>query len=269
MACGDCASCAALSHNSHPDAHTLTGGNELTIGIETVRTLRRILERRPVLSPRHVVILDRADTLTEEAANALLKTLEEPAGTTVMLLTAPSAQRLPATIASRCALHALTAMAEDELRDALVSRGLAKREAGELAAFVDGRPAYALFLAAQRTVYSQAVSDTRQLLELLDRPLHERLTVAEKLNDRLNDPSNREYLIERWESLGRRLLRAATGVHDRGPLAEQIRTVASRLGLAGSWSLVTHLERARDFFSGRGSSRLAVESLLIHLPKLT
>ncbi len=267
VACGDCASCAALSHHAHPDVHTLTGGNDLTIGIETVRTLRRILDRRPILSPRHVVILDRADTLTEEAANALLKTLEEPSGTTVILLTAPSARRLPPTIASRCALYALTALAEDDLRDALVSRGLTKREAGELAAFVDGRPAYALFLAEQRTVYSQAINDTQQLLELLDRPLHERLAAAEKLNDRISDPSNREYLIERWESLGRRLLRAATGLHDRGPLAEQIRAVASRLGLDDCWALVTHLERARDFFSGTGSSRLAIESLLIHLPK--
>lgn len=269
MACGDCASCASLSRNQHPDVHAILGGTSMSIGIDDIRTLRLALTERPMIASRHVVIIDRADALTEEAANALLKTLEEPAGTTVLLLTVPSQARLPSTVVSRCSVYTLTTVATERLRDWLMARGVKKQIATELALFTDGRPAYALFLSEQPAVYEEVLGDARQLIDILESPLHERIAATNVLAERFDEPALREHLLERWESIGRRLLRSVAGMPDHGPLHERLRRLAGNMTLKSVYAFLNELKRTRALLSGTGSPRLAFESLVLHLPRIT
>ncbi len=107
-ACGSCRSCQLLSTGAHPDYRKLTfelndkGNLRTEIVIEQVRNLISSLQLTTTISPRKIALLHPAEAMNRNAANALLKTLEEPPGDTVMILVSDDPSRLPVTIRSRC-----------------------------------------------------------------------------------------------------------------------------------------------------------------------
>ncbi|WP_334132711.1 DNA polymerase III subunit delta' [Silanimonas lenta] len=108
-ACGECRSCRLLAAGSHPDFRLVTFEvNENTdklrreLVVEQVRALSGSMQMTAQRGGAQVVLIDPADALNTAAANALLKTLEEPAPNRFLLLLSAEPQRLPATIRSRC-----------------------------------------------------------------------------------------------------------------------------------------------------------------------
>lgn len=99
----DCAECRMIAHNNHPDLMLLQApeGKRL-IPIEQTRLMSQSLSLRPVQSPHRAVIIREADCMREEAANALLKTLEEPPPYAILILTTHRPRNLLDTIRSRC-----------------------------------------------------------------------------------------------------------------------------------------------------------------------
>jgi DNA polymerase-3 subunit delta' len=99
----ECAECRSVETNNHPDFDLVEAQEgKRSITIEQVRRLISVLNRHPMQSQRRVVILREADRLGIEAANALLKTLEEPASFAILILTTALPRNLPDTIRSRC-----------------------------------------------------------------------------------------------------------------------------------------------------------------------
>ena len=103
--CDACGSCQRIAREVHPDVHQLAphGASE-SIPIDDVRHLLERVSLRPYMGTRAVALIDGADRLTDEAANSLLKALEEPPGQTVFLLTTARPSRCLPTIVSRCRL---------------------------------------------------------------------------------------------------------------------------------------------------------------------
>ncbi|MEO9078068.1 MAG: DNA polymerase III subunit delta' [Rhodanobacter sp.] len=107
-ACGHCRGCLLLAAGSHPDMVTLRfgprkdGTPRTEIVVDQVRELSARLAMRSQLGGWQVVTIDPADAMNAAAANALLKTLEEPATQTLLILLADAPWRLPQTIRSRC-----------------------------------------------------------------------------------------------------------------------------------------------------------------------
>ncbi|MFC3914173.1 DNA polymerase III subunit delta' [Pseudaeromonas sharmana] len=107
--CGLCHACQLLARGHHPDLLALGAENERALGIDAIRELITKLNATPQLGEGKVAIIHHAERMTEAAANALLKTLEEPAGRSLILLLSEYPDRLLPTIRSRCqrlALHA-------------------------------------------------------------------------------------------------------------------------------------------------------------------
>ena len=101
--CGSCRSCQVMRGGAHPDQVVLSPEEGAdVIKVDQVRGLIQTLSLTRTLAPQKVAVIDPADRLNRNAANALLKTLEEPLGDAVILLTASQGSRLPATINSRC-----------------------------------------------------------------------------------------------------------------------------------------------------------------------
>jgi DNA polymerase III gamma/tau subunit len=107
--CGTCRHCLAAAARQHPDLHLVMptppesnpkGARAIRIG--AVRELERQSSLRPVMSRRRVFIIDDADRMTEDAPQAILKFLEEPAPGTVIILVLSRARAVPATVISRC-----------------------------------------------------------------------------------------------------------------------------------------------------------------------
>ncbi|NKN34665.1 DNA polymerase III subunit delta' [Marichromatium bheemlicum] len=116
-ACGRCPECVLLAAGNHPDLVRVgpePGAKSNDIPIAAIRTLCAGEALTPNRVERRVVLIDPADHLNAAAANALLKTLEEPVGRTLLCLVAEHPERLPATIRSRCQQLRIALPAEAE-----------------------------------------------------------------------------------------------------------------------------------------------------------
>jgi DNA polymerase-3 subunit delta' len=106
--CGACASCSLLRSNSHPDYHVVRlEENAKQIKVDQVRELIGSLLLKSYRGGYKVGIIEGAEALNTNGANAFLKTLEEPSADTMLVMIARPTHRLPATIASRCLRLAL------------------------------------------------------------------------------------------------------------------------------------------------------------------
>lgn len=99
--CGKCNTCTTVLSGAHPDV-TLVRTEKLSIGVEEVRELVRRAAMAPTTARLQVLVVEDADRITERGADALLKSIEEPAPRTVWLLCAPNPEDLVATVRSRC-----------------------------------------------------------------------------------------------------------------------------------------------------------------------
>ncbi len=121
--CGRCADCRTAMSGSHPDV-TLVATEGLSLSVSRVRTLVRDAALRPARGRWQVVVVEDADRLTEEAADALLLSVEEPPARTVWLLCAPTAEDVPPTIRSRSRLVVLRTPPAEAVATLLVSEGV-------------------------------------------------------------------------------------------------------------------------------------------------
>ncbi len=117
--CGECHSCHEVEVGSHPDVR-VTRTEKLSIGVEEVRELVRLSALAPVGRRWQVMVVEDADRLTDQAANALLKAIEEPTERTVWLLCAPTVEDVLPTIRSRSRLVVLSTPSVAEVTDFLV-----------------------------------------------------------------------------------------------------------------------------------------------------
>src|SRR6185369_5629512 len=153
--CGRCRHCLLSARGSHADLltaePTVSGKSVRTakIKIEPVRALMHDLSVSPVEARRRVARIWRFDTANSEAMNAFLKTLEEPPGPTVILLTAERADDLLPTIVSRCAVVPLRPLPLEAVREALITNWLASADQAELLAHLaQGRLGWAVRMQA-------------------------------------------------------------------------------------------------------------------------
>lgn len=157
--CGRCGSCVKIDKGFHPDVHWVSvnayGANAVedagdSIKIEQVRQLKKDIYLRPYEAKIKTFIMDDADKLTLEAANALLKILEEPPRDSLIILVTSKPQLLPETIVSRCQRLKFAALGKDTLREALKNDyGLDLPLSHYLAYFCEGRLGMALRLKDQ------------------------------------------------------------------------------------------------------------------------
>ena len=145
-ACGLCPSCLKIKGDSHPDVHMISG-DEAQLKIESVRQLQKEINLRAYEGRFKVFIIDNAHTLTPEAANCLLKVLEEPPRFSLIILISDKSNLLFKTVLSRCKIVKFQAANREELNLTLSKDyGLDKSFAHFLSYFSEGRLGEALRL---------------------------------------------------------------------------------------------------------------------------
>lgn len=143
-ACGTCSACQRVARGIHPDVLWVSGSDR-SIGIDLVREAQAFLSRAPEEAARRIVVMGPAERLTEEAQNALLKTVEEPAGHAVLMLWAAAEGSLLSTLRSRVAAVPVELVPAEELARLLVAGpGLPADTAREVARVARGRAGWAL-----------------------------------------------------------------------------------------------------------------------------
>jgi DNA polymerase-3 subunit delta' len=150
--CGTCVDCRAAKAGTHADVEIIrTEG--LSIKIEEIRELLTRVAWAPAMGGWRVVVMEDADRLTESAANALLKAIEEPGNRTVWLLCAPTLHDVLPTIRSRCRHLQLVTPSAKDVADVLINReGISPAMADYAARASQGHIGRARYLASDETI---------------------------------------------------------------------------------------------------------------------
>ncbi len=191
-ACGQCKACHLLTVGSHPDRFELKpSGDKKSVGVDDVRELIAFVSKTAQLAGRKVVLIAEppAEDMTLAASNALLKSLEEPSGDTVLLLVSHQPSRLLPTIKSRCVQQACrlpdTASSLAWLRQALPE--CSEQECRELLVLAGGSPLVA------HALQQQGVREQRE-------------AVVEGVKRLLKQQASPSQLAEAWKNLPLTLL---------------------------------------------------------------
>jgi len=138
-ACGVCPSCRKIAGGNHGDIHFLEPlPDKRDISVDQLRELQRELSLRPYEAPRKACIMEPAERMSVNAANSLLKTLEEPPGNALIILLTENAEMLLPTVRSRCQLIRFSALSTEHVRLLLEKSGVAPDMAGLLAPLSEG-----------------------------------------------------------------------------------------------------------------------------------
>ena len=136
----------------HPDLVLVEPEGRTALTVEQARATVALASRAPVEGERKVFLFEEAGMMNDEAANALLKTLEEPSPSTIFILVAESEEDLPATVASRCRTVYFGRVPEEEILAALVAMAVDEEQATNASRISGGRPGLALALATREEV---------------------------------------------------------------------------------------------------------------------
>lgn len=137
--CDLCDGCRAFKLNTHPDVRIIEPGGSM-IKIDQIRAIQGLLVYRPLMGNRKVVLIDQADMMNPQAANAFLKTLEEPPDQSLILLITSRPDRLPSTVLSRCQPVRFNSPKREDITEWLLNnRKLPKPEAELLSALSMGK----------------------------------------------------------------------------------------------------------------------------------
>ena len=207
---------------THPDLHLVEPEGRTALTVEQARRTVASAVRTPVEADKKVFLFEEAGMMNDEAANALLKTLEEPSSTAVFILVTESEDDLPATVASRCRVVRFGRAGEADIREALVDRDYHPEQADEAARISGGRPGLALALAEESEVaeyrkvwlgipgqLSTRAGDAFRLAEHVVAAAHPLLAAIE---DNYGTPENRE----QQDRIERATRRAATALQVTG-----------------------------------------------------
>jgi len=166
--CGTCVDCRAAKAGTHADVEIIrTEG--LSIKIEEIRELLTRVAWAPAMGGWRVVVMEDADRLTESAANALLKAIEEPGNRTVWLLCAPTLHDVLPTIRSRCRHLQLVTPSAKDVADVLISRdGISPAMADFAARASQGHIGRARYLASDETIRNRRNTIIRLPMQIVD-----------------------------------------------------------------------------------------------------
>ncbi len=270
--CGECLACHKIAAGHHPDVSVVeaesVGG---ALKIEQVREMMHMLSLRPYEGRYRVGILRRFHEATVQAADALLKTLEEPPPYVVLLLTAENVNLLPATILSRCQPLHLRPVPAPLIEEALAARwGADPEQAALLAQLSGGRMGWAvraLTEADSLTFRDLALDD---LAIILGENRTRRFQRAEVMANPRRKDDLRETLIL-WQGFWRDVVLIAT--ESRVPPVNRDRRamlnrLAREITLEEARQALRATRAALDDLGKNVNTRLALEVMLLDYPGL-
>ncbi len=273
--CGECKDCRQIWARQYPDLSLiLPEEGHKDIRIDQVRELQHTLALAPYAAAYRVALLPDFQQVTEQAENALLKTLEEPPDRVVLLLTVNALERLLPTIVSRCEVIRLRPA---PLRDAKLylesTHGLAAAQAHLIAHLAGGRIGAALQMVAAPELIAQRMEALEIFLKLLPARRVERFKWAEKIAKSNQEPrQNALASVSLWLAFWRDVFVRASGGDlplVNVDLETQVDQAAGLLDVKSARELVIVHEKALQELDQYANVQLLLETLMLQWPKLS
>lgn len=270
--CGECDCCRQIAANIHPDVFWLereikekTGKLSKNISIEQVRELQEMLNLHSFLNTHKVALISGASALSSEAANSLLKTLEEPAPKTLLILIADSLSSLPKTIASRCQLIKFRPVATKEIFDSLLGKKIDRKKAKFVATAAMGRPGIALNFVDDPEAYLDFQDQIRNFIALLKGGTNERFKLVGQLAE-VNEIDGIKQTIRIWRRIFRDLLLIRSGAKNYVSnlfLLSELESLSANYGIEDLLNLIKETDTASRYLDANVNPRLILENLTL------
>jgi DNA polymerase III subunit delta' len=246
-----------------------TGKRKSKISVAQIRELTVRLGMTSLSGGWKVVFIEEADRLSMGAVNALLKTLEEPKGKTLLLLRAPSPETLPETILSRCQTLRFTQVGRDELVEGLVKMGLSSIDAQEAAAQSLGRPGRAIRFLKDSTFRSSHEAGLGQAIHFFSASLPEKLQQVLQIIPKSEADKDAALLstIDSWELVCRDVLIRQLRLDHllTFPHSESLDTLAQAMTQTTLLSIFSRLAQVRGAMKYNINSHLSLEHIALAL----
>jgi DNA polymerase-3 subunit delta' len=266
--CGECRSCRDMDRGVHPDVR-IWRREKTVIHIDLVRELIASLQLKSYREGYRFAILDEADTMNEQSANALLMTLEEPPPGSIVILIAANPQLIPATILSRCQRISFRPLTAETVTDLLMAREEVDRERASAAAAMAGGS----LTRAEEFLDDEWQHDWSEGLALIGmipeagEDIVLRPPVSDLKGSNVREKAQR--LLTVWETVIRSALREKASMPVPG--GEDLRRTASRLASAlDEEAFIRVMEahgRAAGMIRGNVNPRLVVEGFLLEISR--
>jgi len=279
--CGECASCHKIASAKHADvqiigvtqnANSAEARPRVEISIDQIREMQHSASLPPFEGKHKVFIINGAELLSIEAANCLLKTLEEPEGRVIFILLTTNDRRLPATVVSRCQRLELPPLAATEIEAALDNGwGVEPSKAKLLSRLCRGCLGWAISAASDDTLLQQRGERLNRLLDLANADYEERFTYATQLATQFSQ--NREPVLEVldfWREWWRDLLLAKVGSSEAITNIDMSSTIvdwAKGYSLAQIKNFIYSIQTAGEQLRQNANPRLVLEVLMLNMPR--
>jgi DNA polymerase-3 subunit delta' len=279
LPCGQCLSCQKIASGKHSDIQTIGLGQgnsaearpQAEISIDEIRQLQHSVSLPPFEGRYKVFIIDGAELLSTEAANCLLKTLEEPVGKVVFILLTTSEQLLPATVVSRCQRVELLPLAAAEIESALKKNwGVEPQKARLLSRLSHGCLGWAV-RALDDGLMGQRADRLAELLDIIQADYEGRFAGAAQLATEFGQ--NRELVQDKltlWLDWWRDLMLVKAGSTDLITNVDQVAMLtemAKAYSLAQIRNVIENIRVACAHLRLNANPRLVLEVLMLNLPE--
>jgi DNA polymerase-3 subunit delta' len=280
--CLVCRACRRIERGSHPDVR-LAGmasqaaalkpdeaARQKELKIATVREWQRDIALKPYEGSRRVLILHDAERLSDEAANCMLKTLEEPPPYATIILVANSVELLP-TIVSRCRVLRLRPLPRRQIVETLQARGVTPEDAALLAAWSGGRIGAALAQLDQPDEIARRDEQIQVLLALHGGGMAAGIQWAEQRAKEYRGGEQEQVFawLELWQGWWRDVLLTAAGSPEGVVNVDrraELERAAERHQLPELYAFVARIGQAARQLRENGNPQLVLENLALHLP---
>lgn len=277
--CDNCNQCERISKGVHTDLRVIGLGSEnsptadarSSVGIEQVRDIQREANLKPYEGRYRVFIIDHSELLTIEAANSLLKLLENPPVQVLLIFLAINKESLPATVVSRCQRVELRPVSTKEIVNELLRRfRVDKSQAMDIASLSQGRPGWALTAVSEPQRVQEVFEELDVVESLLRSSVEKRFDYA-KTSSRILNRDRESGLIKLsiWESWFRDVLLLKHGVPEFATYQSRLSTLHPFANTIDSTSLSDVLRSIRNtarLIDRNVNAQLAMESLMLTLP---
>ncbi len=288
--CGRCESCDRIARGLHADVRVIDVDTELpsaeggsgsdqgsssrtrkNIRIEHIAELQREAALKPFEGRRRVFVVDGAEAMSAEAANRLLKTLEEPAEDVMIVLVSSFPESLPPTVVSRCQRIELRLVPGDEIERALVDSFDAESgEAATLSRIARGCPGWAIDALNDPTAMDKRTQSAQRILSVLTGDIEARFRYAREASTAFSrDRAVGLAEVEAWLDWWRDVAFSANGLDQHVVNADwlpSLSAVGRALSPAELSAAVEAVERTLDALRANAMPRLALEVMMLDLP---
>ncbi len=278
--CGKCDSCRKIAAGSHADvqvirvlaaAESADGKAKTEIGIEQVRQVQHWASLPPFEGSRRVFIIDGAEQMSLEAANCLLKVLEEPPDGVVFILLSAEPERLPGTVISRCQCLELRPVSPALVEEALLERGLVPERARLLSRLCHGAPGLAFTAASDDAWMDTRHMMMQQMMEVIGSGYAARFDYAARLSALSSQRrAEVEAIFEQWFDLWRDLLLIRAGLPGAAAnldYLDDMENLAGALTLEEIERFLSLLRKSRRHLRRNVNAQLALEVLMLEMPR--